>query len=169
MRFYCYNIHFVQLKTASVSHVNSQSLVLADYGVKTRHCRLCGASLLRFFSGNVPSFTSLETKDTGFATKCENLFASIQYFSMCLAAAEKVLWPIICQLSGNNRPITDYLKNGRLIGFADYLPINGSSLFLATYFIFEKGAQNYKKVRLYSLNFSSIFSHLFHFWKRGTK
>jgi hypothetical protein len=41
-----------------------------------------------------------------------------------LAAAEKVLWPIICRLSGNNRPITDYLKNGRLIGFADYLPIN---------------------------------------------
>jgi hypothetical protein len=43
---------------------------------------------------------------------------------MCLAAAEKVLWPIMCRLSGNNRPITDYLKNGRLIGFADYLPIN---------------------------------------------
>jgi hypothetical protein len=65
-----------------------------------------------------------ETKDTGFATKCENLFACIQYFSMCLAAAEKVLWPIICRLSSNNRPITDYLKNGRLISFADYLPIN---------------------------------------------
>jgi hypothetical protein len=43
---------------------------------------------------------------------------------MRLAAAEKVLWLIICRLSGNNRPITDYLKNGRLIGFADYLPIN---------------------------------------------
>jgi hypothetical protein len=43
---------------------------------------------------------------------------------MCLAAAEKVLRPIICRLSNNNRPITDYLKNGRLIGFADYLPIN---------------------------------------------
>jgi hypothetical protein len=43
---------------------------------------------------------------------------------MCLAAAEKVFWPIICRLSGNNRPITDYLKNGRLIGFVDYLPIN---------------------------------------------
>ena len=43
---------------------------------------------------------------------------------MCLAAAEKVLWPIICRLSSNNRPITDYLKNSRLIGFADYLPIN---------------------------------------------
>jgi hypothetical protein len=75
---------------------------LADYGVKTRHCgasllQLCGASLLRIFSGNVPSFNSLETKDTGFATKCENL----------LAAAEKVLWPIICRLSGNNWPITD--------------------------------------------------------------
>jgi hypothetical protein len=28
------------------------------------------------------------------------------------------------RLSGNNRPNTDYLKNGRLIGFADYLPIN---------------------------------------------
>ena len=37
---------------------------------------------------------------------------------------KKVLWLIICRLSGNNRPITDYLKNGRLIGFADYLPIN---------------------------------------------
>jgi hypothetical protein len=43
---------------------------------------------------------------------------------MRLAVAEKVLWLIICRLSGNNRPITDYLKNGRLIGFADYLPIN---------------------------------------------
>jgi hypothetical protein len=43
---------------------------------------------------------------------------------MCLAAAEKVLWPIIYRLSCNNRPITDYLKNSRLIGFADYLPIN---------------------------------------------
>jgi hypothetical protein len=43
---------------------------------------------------------------------------------MCLAAAEKVLWPIICRLPGNNRQITDYLKNGRLIGFADYLQIN---------------------------------------------
>jgi hypothetical protein len=43
---------------------------------------------------------------------------------MCLAVAEKVLWPIICRLSSNNRPITDYLKNSRLIGFADYLPIN---------------------------------------------
>jgi hypothetical protein len=30
----------------------------------------------------------------------------------------------MCRLSGNNRPITDYLKNSRLIGFADYLPIN---------------------------------------------
>ncbi len=67
---------------------------------------------------------SPETKDAGFPTKYENLFACIQYFSMCLAAAEKVLWPIICRLSCNNRPITDYLKNGRLIGFADYLPIN---------------------------------------------
>ena len=67
---------------------------------------------------------SPETKDVGFATKYEDLFASIQYFSMCFAAAEKVLWPIICRLSCNNRPITDYLKNGRLIGFADYLPIN---------------------------------------------
>jgi hypothetical protein len=43
---------------------------------------------------------------------------------MCLAAAEKSLMADICRLSGNNRPITDYLKNGRLIGFADYLPIN---------------------------------------------
>jgi hypothetical protein len=33
---------------------------------------------------------------------------------MHLAAAGKVLWLIICRLSGNNRPITDYLKNGRL-------------------------------------------------------
>ena len=55
------------------------------------------ACQLSKFNGNVPSFTSLETKDTDFATKCENLFACIQYFSMCLAAAEKVLWPIIRQ------------------------------------------------------------------------
>jgi hypothetical protein len=69
----------------------------------------------------ISSSHSHETKDAGFrqkmqvfATKCENLFPCIHYFSMCLAAAEKVLWPIICRLSGNNRPITDYLKNGRL-------------------------------------------------------
>ena len=37
-----------------------------------------------------------------------------------MAAAEKSYG----RLSGNNRPITDYLKNGRLIGFAHYLPIN---------------------------------------------
>ena len=37
---------------------------------------------------------------------------------MCLPNAEKVLQPIICWLSANNRPITDYLK------MADYLPIN---------------------------------------------
>jgi hypothetical protein len=43
---------------------------------------------------------------------------------MRLAAAEKVLWLFICRLSDNNRPITDYLKNGRLIGFTDYSPIN---------------------------------------------
>jgi hypothetical protein len=35
--------------------------------------------------------------------------------------------------------------------------------FLATYIIVEKVAKNDKKVRLYSLNFSSIFSHLYHF------
>jgi hypothetical protein len=63
-----------------------------------------------------------ETKDADFKTKRENLFACIQYFSMCLAAAGKVLREV---LLGNNRQITDYLKNGRLIGFAaDYLPIN---------------------------------------------
>jgi hypothetical protein len=49
---------------------------------------------------------------------------------MCLAAAEKVLWPIICRLSSNNRPITDYLKNSRLIGFADYCRLIGSSLYI---------------------------------------
>jgi hypothetical protein len=43
-----FTIHYVQLKTASILHVNSQSLVLADYGVKTGYCQLCGASLLRF-------------------------------------------------------------------------------------------------------------------------
>jgi hypothetical protein len=43
-----YNTHYVQLKTASILHVNGQSLVLADYGVKTGYCQLCGASLLRF-------------------------------------------------------------------------------------------------------------------------
>jgi hypothetical protein len=30
----------VQLKSASISHVNSQSLVFADYGVKTGYCQL---------------------------------------------------------------------------------------------------------------------------------
>jgi hypothetical protein len=115
MWFYCLQYTLCTIKNSF--SLACQSLVLADYGVKTRHCQLCGsgASLLCFFSGNVPSFTSLETNDTGFVTKCENIFACIQYFSMWLAAAEKVLWPIICRLSGNNRPITDYLKNGRLI------------------------------------------------------
>jgi hypothetical protein len=47
---------------------------------------------------------------------------------MRLAAAEKVLWPIICRLSGNNRPITDYLKNGRLIGLPIIYRLIGSSL-----------------------------------------
>jgi hypothetical protein len=55
---------------------------------------------------------------------------------MRLAAAEKVLSPIICRLSGNNRPIIDYLKNGRLIGFADYLPIN--RLIPTDYRLFKK-------------------------------
>ena len=41
--------------------------------------------------------------------------------------------------------------------------------FLATFPIFHKCAKNSKKVRLYSLYFSSIFSDLFHFWKRGKK
>jgi hypothetical protein len=98
-----------------------KSLVLGDYGVKTGYCQLCRASLLRFSVEMFPA--SLRLRQKTFATTCENLFACIQYFGMCLAAAEKVLWPIICRLSGNNRPITD-LKNGRLIGFADYLPIN---------------------------------------------
>jgi hypothetical protein len=46
--FIVYNTLYVQLKTASILHVNSQSLVLADYGVKTGYCQVCGASLLRF-------------------------------------------------------------------------------------------------------------------------
>ena len=41
------------IKTASISHVNSQSLVLADYGVKTGHCQLYAV----FFNRNVSSFT----------------------------------------------------------------------------------------------------------------
>jgi hypothetical protein len=43
------------LKTASILHVNSQSLVLADYGVKTGYCQLCGASLLRFLVEMFPA------------------------------------------------------------------------------------------------------------------
>jgi hypothetical protein len=38
--FIVYNTHYVQLKTASILHVNGQSLVLADYGVKTGYCQL---------------------------------------------------------------------------------------------------------------------------------
>ena len=37
-----------------------------------------------------------------------------------MADAEKILQSIIGRLSGNNRPIIDYLENDR----ADYLPIN---------------------------------------------
>jgi hypothetical protein len=33
----------------------------------------------------------LRQKDVGFATKCENLFAYIQYFSMCLQALKYLL------------------------------------------------------------------------------
>ena len=42
MWFYClqYTLCTIKLKSASISHVNSQSLVLADYGVKTGYCQL---------------------------------------------------------------------------------------------------------------------------------
>jgi hypothetical protein len=50
------------LKTASVLHVNSQSLVLADYGVKTGYCQLCGASLLRFSVEMFPASVRLRQK-----------------------------------------------------------------------------------------------------------
>ena len=162
MRFYT----LCKLKSASISHVNGQSLVLADYAwCKNRILRfsveMFPASLnmrseytlelvgLRYFSQMLKIFGYiflLEThqvyghgcngckgrtrnvltsssrfgtpssdatvslkqdhrswrgfwdKNVGFATKCENLFTCIfQYFSMCLAAAEKVLWPIIRQ------------------------------------------------------------------------
>jgi hypothetical protein len=48
---------------------------------------------------------------------------SLVYFSI-LACAWQLQKKCYGRLSGNNRPITDCLKNGRLIGFADYLPIN---------------------------------------------
>jgi hypothetical protein len=41
--------------------------------------------------------------------------------------------------------------------------------FLATFFIFLKRGKKWRKVRLYSLNVSSIFSHFFHFLKKGQK
>jgi hypothetical protein len=41
--------------------------------------------------------------------------------------------------------------------------------FLATFAIFHKWAKNSKKVRLYSLNFSSIFSDFCHFSQVGKK
>ena len=53
-----------------------------------------------FFSGNVPSFTLLETKDTGFAIKCENLFACI--FSI-LACAWQLQEKSYGRLSGIGR------------------------------------------------------------------
>jgi hypothetical protein len=45
------------LKTTSILHVNSQSLVLADYGVKTGYCQLYGASLLHFSVEMFPAST----------------------------------------------------------------------------------------------------------------
>jgi hypothetical protein len=95
------------LKTTSILHVNSQSLVLADYGVKTGYIVSYAELVCRVFQWKCSQLHFAQDKifDTDFATKCENLYACIQYFSMCLAAAEKVLWPIICRLSSNNRPI----------------------------------------------------------------
>jgi hypothetical protein len=43
-------------------HVNSQSLVLADYDVKTGYCQLCGASLLRFSVEMFPASLRLRQK-----------------------------------------------------------------------------------------------------------
>jgi hypothetical protein len=108
------------LKTTSIFHVNSQSLVLADYGVKTGYCQLCGASLLRFSVEMFPA--SLRSRQ-----KTQVLQQNVKIYSLVfsiLACAWQLQKKSYCRLFRNNRPITDYLKNGRLIGFADYLPIN---------------------------------------------
>jgi Na+/H+ antiporter NhaA len=101
------------LKTASVLHVNSQSLVLADYGVKTGYCQLYGASLLRFSVEMFPA--SLRSRQ-----KTQVLQQNVKIYSLVFSILACAWEPIICRLSSNNRPITDYLKNGRLIGFTDY-------------------------------------------------
>jgi hypothetical protein len=92
-----FTIHYVQLKTASILHVNYQSSV-----------EMFPASLrLR--------------------QKTQILQQNVKIYSLVfsiLACAWQLQKKSYGRLSGNNRPITDYLKNGRLIGFADYLPIN---------------------------------------------
>jgi hypothetical protein len=87
-----FTIHYVQLKTASILHVNYQSSV-----------EMFPASLrLR--------------------QKTQILQQNVKIYSLVfsiLACAWQLQKKSYGRLSGNN-----YLKNGRLIGFADYLPIN---------------------------------------------
>jgi hypothetical protein len=93
---------------------------LADYGVKTRHCQLCGARLLRFLVEMFPASLRLRQK-TQVLQQNVKIYSLVFSILACDWELQKKSYG---RLSGNNRPITDYLKNGRLIGFADYLPIN---------------------------------------------
>jgi hypothetical protein len=93
---------------------------LADYGVKTRHCQLCGASLLRFLVEMFPASLHLRQK-TQVLQEIVKIYSLVFSILACDWQLQKKSYG---RLSGNNRPITDYLKNGRLIGFAHYLPIN---------------------------------------------
>jgi hypothetical protein len=56
--------------------------------------------------------------------KTQVLQQNVKIYSLVFSILACAWQPIIGRLSSNNRPITDYLKNGRLIGFADYLQIN---------------------------------------------
>jgi hypothetical protein len=81
---------------------------------------LCGASLLRFSVEMFPASLRLRQK-TQILQQNVKIYSLVFGILACAWQRQKKSYG---RLSGNNRPITDYLKNGRLIGFADYLPIN---------------------------------------------
>jgi hypothetical protein len=76
------------LKTASILHVNSQSLVLADYGVKTGYCQ--GASLLRFSVEMFPA--SLRSRQ-----KTRVLQQNVKIYSLVFSILACAWQPIIKQ------------------------------------------------------------------------
>jgi hypothetical protein len=82
-------------------HVNSQSLVLADYGVKTGYCQLCGASLLRFSVEMFPASLRLRQKTRVLQQNVKNVRLYSVFLAYVLGSCRKSLMtdyvPIIRQ------------------------------------------------------------------------